>query len=654
MRLSIRARLLLYSLLLLLTSINLIAGIALYLHIDSLEEQHRHFGEELAEVIGHNIIDPLHNLEIHKLNQQLAALNATGDIPRTLILDQQGIILADGTPENLLLEEPFKPLTPILKELNEGVEDLIIWEHEERIAITHSIITPFNEFLGYIHLELSREDIDEAVTMVIQQFILAEIVLLIFSTLAALLLANFFHRPLQEAVTTADAIAAGNYSIPDSQRHDEFGDLSRSLQQMAQQIEETINTLNGTQLELEEIFRSMTDGILLVNNQGTILKINQRLETLCQSDSQALTGLSLDDLFGETVKLSDFYGEGVEKQLVLSNDEIPVHVSGALIHPPHLDRAIGSVLVIHDLRDRIRAERQEQYAAFQAGIAEMGASVLHNIGNVITGMIGHIMKLQSRMRTLEKLLPALDQYADESTRIAEEQSDTEAVKGRLLETAKVLKGSVDSFTRIQQQFESLDKLESGVRHIGDIISIQQSASRPQLSASQFTLKQLIEDTYSLIDERISKYNICWNLQLSPEINSVTLPRNPLMQLLLNLIKNSLEAIISEMVDNSTLEGSITLSTQSLENGQFILSLQDNGCGIAAEQLNHIFSPHHTTKSGGSGYGLHSAINFVRQIDGEIRAESDGPHTGTTIILTLPRKLSTQEPDDETEPTPLKR
>lgn len=279
MRFSIRARLLLYSLLLLFTSINLIAGIALYLHIDSLERQHKHFGEELAEVIGHNIIDPLHNLEIHKLNQQLAALNATGDIPRVLILDQQGIVLADGTPENLLLEERFTPLTPILKQLHEGTEDLVIWEHEERIAITHSIITPFNEFLGYIHLEVSRDDIDDDVSVAIQQFLLVAAVLLLFSILAALLLANFFHHPLKDAVTTANAIAAGNYSAPDTHRNDEFGDLSRSLLQMALQIEETINTLNGTQLELEEIFRSMTDGILIVDNRGTILKINQRLES---------------------------------------------------------------------------------------------------------------------------------------------------------------------------------------------------------------------------------------------------------------------------------------------------------------------------------------------------------------------------------------
>ncbi len=652
MRFSIRARLLLYSLLLLLTSINLIAGIALYLHIDSLERQHRHFGEELVEVIGHNIIDPLHNLEIHKLNQQLAALDATGDIPRALILDQHGIVLADGTPENLLLEESFEPLTPILKQLNEGAEDLVIWEHEERIAITHSVITPFNEFLGYIHLELSREDIEGAITETIQQFLLVEIVLLLFSTLAALLLANFFHRPLKEAVASANAIATGNYAVTISERRDEFGDLSHALQQMAEQIQATINHLNGTQLELEEIFRSMADGVLLVDDQGTILKLNQRMEILCQQFHNTLVGKPLSQLFNEPITLTECYGDGVQKSLIRPGSEITVQVSGALIHPPHLDHPIGSVVVIHDLSDRMRAETQEQYAAFQAGIAEMGASVLHNIGNVITGMTGHILKLQSRTRPLDKLLPALTQYAEESEKLAQQSEDIEALKQQLLKTTKVLKSSSESFHRIHKQFDNLKKLESGIRHIGDIISIQQSASRPLLSATRFNLKQLIEDTYSLIDERLSKYNINWQTDLSPEIITLKLPRNPLMQLLLNLIKNSLEAIITEMVDNSSLAGSISLSVQPHQDNGCIITLSDNGCGIPADALEQIFTPRYTTKSGGSGYGLHSAINFMRQIGGTIHAESDGLHTGTRIILTLPLELEEAKPEDgDTTDTP---
>jgi signal transduction histidine kinase len=286
----------------------------------------------------------------------------------------------------------------------------------------------------------------------------------------------------------------------------------------------------------------------------------------------------------------------------------------------------------------MRAETQEQYAAFQACIAEMGASVLHNIGNAITGMTGHVLKLKSHTRPLEKLLPALTQFAEKSEQVARQSDDAETLKQRLLETTTVLKSSSESFQRIRQQFDNLNKLESGIRHIGDIISIQQSASRPVLSATRFNLRQLVDDSYSLIDERLSKYHVQWSSNISAEVTTLILPRNPLMQLLLNLLKNSLEAIITEMVHNNKLIGAISLSAQPYGEGQCIITITDNGCGIPAADLQKIFNPRYTTKPGGSGYGLHSAINFIRQIGGEIRAESDGPHGGARMLLTLPLVL----------------
>ncbi len=500
------------------------------------------------------------------------------------------------------------------------------------------MVTTTGDFLGYIHLELSRDHIDHATHALLQQFLVLELLLLIFSTIAGVLLANYFHYPLKEAVASANRIAMGNYDVPPNNRSDEFGELSCALQQMGQQIDETIHALNGAQLEMEEIFRSMTDGVLLIDRSGIITKLNQRMEILCHRLHSDLVGQPLSMIIAGEYTLDSLHGDGIEKILLRPEDEVSVQVSGALIHPPHLDHPIGSVIVIHDLSDRMRAESQEQYAAFQAGIAEMGASVLHNIGNVITGMTGHIIKLQSRIRPLEKLIPALNRFAEESERNAKECDDTETLRSRLIETTKVLKSSTDSFARIHQQFDNLKKLESGIRHIGDIISIQQSASRPVLTATRFNLKQLVDDTYSLIDERLSKYSVEWRGRFSAEITTVQLPRNPLMQLLLNLIKNSLEAIIAEMLENQELVGVITLTVEPQPDGHFSITITDNGCGIKPEQLEKIFTPRYTTKSTGSGYGLHSAINFVRQIDGKIEAESDGPHSGARIILTLPLKV----------------
>ncbi len=651
MRLSIRARLLFFSLLLILTGVNLTAGLALYIQIHTLEENHEHFGEELAEIVGQNIQDPLYNLEVHKLNRQLQSLSTNDDIVLTLILDPQGTVLADGSDQNLLQEEQIPELLPTLQQMEQQQTDISIWSRNNDIAITHRIVTPFDQFLGYIHLELSRDDIEKATGTMLEKFLMVELLLLAFSIIAALLLSNFFHRPLKEAVATANRIASGDYSstLP-HHREDEFGELSNALHQMSVQIENTINALHGTQQELEEIFRSMVDGVVVINRSGTILKVNQRMEELCNELGTELIGLPLEQLFGEEIH-DDAFSEIGSRQTLYSQDgnkRITVQVNGALIHPPYQSEPSGSVLIIHDLRDQLRAESQEQYAAFQAGIAEMGASVLHNIGNVITGMSGHLLRIQSSARILKKLPTALQEFAAESDRIAQESESAEELGKRLQETSAVLDKTAQSMEKLNQHFGEeggMKKLEHSIRHIGDIISIQQSASRPVITATRFNMQQLVGDTHNLIDDRFGKYNIEWSTTIDSTIPSVNLPRNPLMQLLLNLLKNSLEAIIEEMLENDELIGMINLNIHAHSSDTMRIIVSDNGCGMTPEQTEQVFTARYTTKKSGSGYGLHSASNFIHQLGGEVHAESDGRHQGCRLIITLPYEVHEQEEEN---------
>lgn len=183
--------------------------------------------------------------------------------------------------------------------------------------------------------------------------------------------------------------------------------------------------------------------------------------------------------------------------------------------------------------------------------------------------------------------------------------------------------------------ELLKKLNQGIHHIGDVISIQQGASRPIIHATKFTFRAMVEDTVNLIEDRMDKYGVLLHIETSPDLKELFLPRNPLMQLLLNLMKNSLEAIIEEMLNNDQLHGVITLHASRYGQEQFRITLSDNGCGYATERAEEIFQSGHTTKQRGSGYGLHSAATFVQSLGGEIQADSPGKHQGMKIAITLP-------------------
>ncbi|MDA0810757.1 MAG: ATP-binding protein, partial [Planctomycetota bacterium] len=62
---------------------------------------------------------------------------------------------------------------------------------------------------------------------------------------------------------------------------------------------------------------------------------------------------------------------------------------------------------------------------------------------------------------------------------------------------------------------------------------------------------------------------------------------------------------------------------------------DAGMGIAAENLDRIFSHGFTTRATGHGFGLHSSANAAKELDGSLTVYSDGPGQGATFTLTLP-------------------
>lgn len=394
---------------------------------------------------------------------------------------------------------------------------------------------------------------------------------------------------------------------------------------------------------LELVLQSMNEGLIVTDVNHNIVRVNRKLEQLAERDSAELLGQNISLLFGDLSEAGLLGGQHTLKRGV-EGDQIEVKVSGSPLQyaaDGESTQGQGAVLLVHDLSDRMRAEYQEQYAAFQAGVADMAASVLHNIGNVITGMSGNVIKIGHHFKLLKKLSASLTYYSEEQ---AGESAESTAIEVRFEQQRKIIEGTAATLDKLGRQVEESDllhKLDGGIRHVGDIIAIQQNASRPVIHATKFTLSRMVKDTLNLIDDRLDKYNTVLTVDIAPSIDKVQLPRNPLMQLLLNLIKNSLEAIMEEMLVNSTLSGAIELTVEQGEREQITIILTDNGCGLDAGQSETIFKSGFTTKQRGSGYGLHSAASFVESLGGKIAAQSPGLHQGVTMRIVLPAVVDEQ-------------
>lgn len=268
---------------------------------------------------------------------------------------------------------------------------------------------------------------------------------------------------------------------------------------------------------------------------------------------------------------------------------------------------------------REKLEKAEQYNAFQSGVAEMSAVILHNIGNVVTGMQASIEKGSRYANSFTKI--------SQTIRLMQQRHQTgELDQESLHKGMGLLADSVDRLGGESGVQGQLDKLRQGVFHVGEVISVYQSASKMEVSAARFNLQTMLKDCLHLIQDKFDKYQIDHET-LCPADLEITIPRNPAMQALLNLMKNSVEAILERREEEPGHGGRVIVRVEARADEKILLEVKDDGCGIAEGDDKRIFNHGFTSKSYGSGYGLHSAANFVSSIGGTIEAHSAGRNQG---------------------------
>lgn len=298
---------------------------------------------------------------------------------------------------------------------------------------------------------------------------------------------------------------------------------------------------------------------------------------------------------------------------------------------PIASHALHTLNINEQLRREIdERNRLEKYASFQAGIAEMSASVLHNIGNTITGAQGQLLKMEDQRTSLHGLVRVfgtLQQWVSEGVPDADQ----------LEKMGKVLDGACQMLEEITGEsgnlHDGLNALERSTHHVAEIIQMQRGVSRPVLTASEFGIEQMVEDTLVMIHEMVEKREIVIETHIAPPLETVCLPRNPMIQMLLNLVKNSMESIDERRLV-APGEGKVEVYFEAI-GPRLQMRVVDNGVGIAAERMEAIFKFGESSKERGSGFGLHSVANFVKGIEGSIKVESEGHLLGATMVVELP-------------------
>ncbi len=418
------------------------------------------------------------------------------------------------------------------------------------------------------------------------------------------------------------------------------------LRGFAARIEQELAERKRAEEEIRQIFNTAGDGMRVVGRYHEIIEANEqylkmsglpRAEVIghkCQEFS-ACDETRCDSDECTFKKMLDL-PQRIEHDFILKTKtgSIPCIVTSVPYYDRN-DRITGMIQNFKDIRDRLRAEEAGAHEAEQRGKALMAGSVLHDIGNAVTGIgtlaVKHIG--DAGWPEIQSVAMLRKMFNDQS-QVMEHALGRDKVTKLLAFLAK-LEESLSERKNII--LENSRKMANLVSHINDVLSLQRIyAGGSKTLSSIVSLKQLTDDAVSMLSASLQKRAIKVVFKVEPGIQEIKVDKTRIIQVLINLLKNAIESFdIAGRTDGSLIEIAIRQ-----ENCQQIMEITDNAAGFEPAPSDRFFENGFSTKNRGSGIGLYQCASIIKSHGGRIELSSPGLEQGATVKITLPLETTT--------------
>lgn len=274
----------------------------------------------------------------------------------------------------------------------------------------------------------------------------------------------------------------------------------------------------------------------------------------------------------------------------------------------------------------------------KAGMAEVAASVLHNVGNVLNSvnvsanLVSKQVK-QSKAANVSRVSALLQEQASDLGGFLTQDTKGRQIPGYLEQLGQHLIEEQNSMAR------ELESLTKNVEHINEIVATQQSYTRVMGMAETVSVKVLVEDAIQTDSVSLAKHQVAVTRNYVEPLPEITTDKHKVLQILINLLRNAKHAC-----NDSEQSAKRVTVLVTAENEKIKIEVADNGVGIPAENLTRIFNYGFTTRKTGNGLGLHISALAAMEMGGSLTAKSDGPGKGAAFTLELPLKMKTATPD----------
>lgn len=385
------------------------------------------------------------------------------------------------------------------------------------------------------------------------------------------------------------------------------------LEQNIKDIEKSKQQLMEREAKLNSIFNAAIEGIVTVNNKGTIESLNTAVTTIFGYGENELIGKSITKLLFLPKKetLKNFYtqnhlavkacnGKGGVRLIDGQRKDgslISVDVS---VSEYFFDQSLFYTAIIRDVSKRVEKEKLDKdHLDRLAHVTRMGL-----MGELASGLAHEV----------NQPLTAISTYSKVCLRTIE--NDTPDLK--------VLS-------------DTLEKVEKQATRAGQIISrMKNFISSKSSRRSTVDINKLVHNVINLACDESRRNSIQCSFKLDTSLSCIIVDSIQIEQVLLNIIKNSID-ILGEIPKEKQRKISIQTYSQEINKKQYVeIRIKDNGTGINGKVRDNIFKPFYSTKKSGMGIGLSICKSLVLAHEGTLTFNTS--NKGTTFYITLPTNI----------------
>ncbi|MBK9305957.1 MAG: HAMP domain-containing protein [Nitrospira sp.] len=433
-------------------------------------------------------------------------------------------------------------------------------------------------------------------------FVAVVTVLILFSaTWFGFYVARGITVPIQRLAEATEAVAQGDLSVQiDARATDEIGTLVESFNRMTQdlqgsksKLEEANLTLRNTNVELdrrrayiETVVDTIAAGLLSIDRHGLVTTFNPSAERILGLAADRFRGRPANEVFKEFSldlfqtaydrMLADERDDlDLDGQLDIQGKPITIGLKGSRMRD-EANKDLGFVLVFEDLTELIKAQK---VAAWQ----EVARRVAHEIKNPLTPIQLSAQRL--RKKFFEKS-PDLERVFDDATNV-------------IITEVGSLKAMLDEFSKF--------------------------ARLPAPQMSRQSLHEVIREVATLYREAQKDLELI--LELDDDLPSLNFDREQLRRVFVNLFDNAVQAM--------NQKGRLWVGTKyDTKRRRAVVTVADEGPGIAPEDQDRLFVPYFTRKKTGTGLGLAIVRRIITDHEGQIQAGNNQPR-GAVFTFDLP-------------------